>query len=383
MRKVIVSLAVCVSLWAVSSFVRAEDTSLNFTGAMNQMNALFISKNNQVVSVKWMIQTYCDVVFASSWFTQDGFVYSARQSSFVYLLCQNVDRSAPSRSIQLGDGSSIKANIIKTILSDPSFQDTHMLAWENNKMDFCSPRTPMNQCNVAKQVAKLFNMIINDYVNLKQPNLYGYTPWEDPETAANIFSATYFNGLKICSTDTERVYPDTCKTLKKYMKDAEKTIADVKTFKASELTKKPSAGVCDPFSPVYNLLNCWLYGDTQNSLQQFLNLSYNELFYYRLFAQYYTWMLATNAKVMLKIPVKEVSAEVFTRTKNMNNELIRSQWALSLSLRMLREFYTSFPLHIGFLMYHEDIMNLARPLGTLYTPLSQFYSTFQHVQKKD
>ena len=52
MRRVIVSLAVCVSLWAVSSFVRAEDTSLNFTGAMNQMNALFISKNNQVVSVK-------------------------------------------------------------------------------------------------------------------------------------------------------------------------------------------------------------------------------------------------------------------------------------------------------------------------------------------
>jgi len=114
----------------------------------------------------------------------------------------------------------------------------------------------MNQCNVSKQVAQLFNMIINDYVNLKQPNLYGYTPGVEPEVAANIFSATYFNGLKICSTDTERVYPDTCKTLKKYMKDAEKTIADVKTFKASELTKKPSAGVCDPFGPIYNLLNC-------------------------------------------------------------------------------------------------------------------------------
>jgi hypothetical protein len=86
---------------------------------------------------------------------------------------------------------------------------------------------------------------------------------------------------------------------------------------------------------------------------------------------------------MLKLPTKEVNAEVFTRTKNMNNELVWSQWAVSMSLRMLREFYTSFPLHIGFLMYHEDIMSLANPLGTLYTPLSQFYSTFQHVQKKE
>jgi hypothetical protein len=36
-------------------------------------------------------------------------------------------------------------------------------------------------------------------------------------------------------------------------------------------------------------------------------------------------MLATNAKVMLKLPTKEVNAEVFTRTKNMNNELVWSQ----------------------------------------------------------
>jgi len=66
MRRVIVSLAVCVSLWAVSSFVRAEDTSLNFTGAMNQMNTLFISNNSKVNNVKVMIQTYCNVVFQSS-----------------------------------------------------------------------------------------------------------------------------------------------------------------------------------------------------------------------------------------------------------------------------------------------------------------------------
>ena len=66
MRRGIVSLAVCVSLLAVSSFVRAEDTSLNFTGAMNQMNTLFIAKNNQVSNIKLMIQTYCDVVFAAS-----------------------------------------------------------------------------------------------------------------------------------------------------------------------------------------------------------------------------------------------------------------------------------------------------------------------------
>lgn len=382
MRRVIVGLVLCVSLLGICSFVKAEDISLTFTGAMNQINGLFLAdgNNNSVKTVRWLIETYCTVVFDSSWFTDNGFTYSANQSAFVDLLCSRVGKSAKKPALQAPKTFTPKE--IQSLL-DARLQDIHyMTDGGNTKTDFCSSKTNLAQCNISKQVPKLFNMIINDYINLKQPSLYGFIPGVTEEVAANTFSAAYFNGLKICDKDGERLYPDTCKVLKKYMQDAQKTFADVQIFDIEKVTKKSfSADTCDLSSTSYSLLLCWLYGDTQNSLQQFLNLTYNELFYYRLFAQYYSWMLTTNAKVLLDLQAKEVNSEVFTRTRNMSNELTWSEWALSLSMRMLRDFYTSFPLHIWFLMYQEDIRTLAKPLGKLYTPLSQFYSLFQHVQE--
>jgi hypothetical protein len=52
-------------------------------------------------------------------------------------------------------------------------------------------------------------------------------------------------------------------------------------------------------------------------------------------------------------------------------------------LRMLRDQYSAFPLHIGFLLYQEDILKLWRPLAQIYTPISQLYYTLKNVQKKE
>lgn len=96
----------------------------------------------------------------------------------------------------------------------------------------------MNECNLELNIPKLFNMIINDYVNLKQPNMYGFDPTkEDEEKNANIFSQKYFN-LEICNKSAERQYPQTCKTLKQYMRDAAKTMADVQIFRTDAFAEK-------------------------------------------------------------------------------------------------------------------------------------------------
>lgn len=377
MRRVIVGLVFCVSLLGMCGLVNAEDFSLDFTGAMNQLNTSFVSKNASITTVKWLIQTYCDVVFDSPWFTDSAFTYSAKQSVFVYFLCNNVGKSSPAELLpqNLFDRSS---------RWELGLQDIRYLVdGGNTKTDFCSLDKNLSQCNLSKYVPKLFNMIINDYVNLKQPSLFGFLPGTDDVQAANTFSAAYFNGLEICDDSDDRDYSDTCKTLKKHINDAQKTFADVQIFDTEELKKLSDLKhVCEPANENYNLFLCWLYGDTQYSLERFLNLSYNELFYYRLFAQYYAWMITTKPDI-LHIKLKEVNAEIFTRTTNMTNELIWSQEALSMSIRMLRDFYTAFPLHIGFLMYQEDLKNLAKPLGQLYTPWSQLYYTLKNVQKKE
>lgn len=66
MRKVVLVLVLCVSVLSVCTSAKADDVSLDFTGAMNQLNTAFRAKDNTVSTIKSMIQTYCDVVFASS-----------------------------------------------------------------------------------------------------------------------------------------------------------------------------------------------------------------------------------------------------------------------------------------------------------------------------
>lgn len=376
MRKVILSLVLGGSFLIIGNFVHAENVSSNFTGAMNQINSSFFANGNNdtIGDVRGLIKTYCTVVFDSPSFTNDGFAYAPDQSAFVDLLCSRV--GVVSKNV-LAD---IWALLSKDFSLTSVFQDIHYMSDGDTKTDFCAYGSDLSECNISKQVPKLFNMIINDYINLKQPSLYAFAPGVDPEVAANTFAANYFDkDLKICSTDGPRLYPKTCKALKKYMQDAKKTFADVQIFDVDKITKPLAAGICEPSDASYNLLLCGLYGDGQNSLQRFLNLTYNEMFYYRLFVQYYTWMITTKPEI-LKLLAQDTNAAVFTRTKNIQNELIWSQWALTMSMRMLRDFYTAFPLHIWFLMYQEDLRSVAKPLGSLYTPISQLYYTLQHVQ---
>lgn len=48
---------------------------------------------------------------------------------------------------------------------------------------------------------------------------------------------------------------------------------------------------CDTTNKAYNTIACGLYG---NDITQFVNLIYNELFFYTSFVQYYVYILDTQ-----------------------------------------------------------------------------------------
>jgi hypothetical protein len=124
----------------------------------------------------------------------------------------------------------------------------------------------LSQCDLSTNIPKLYNMIINDYVNLKMPQLFGYDPSVDIEANANVFSANYFNNLHVCAKDNadHRVYPTTCKQLKKYIGDVKKSLAAVQVFRQDKINDASAqAGICDVTKSTYSLLLCGLYGDKQ------------------------------------------------------------------------------------------------------------------------
>ena len=63
--------------------------------------------------------------------------------------------------------------------------------------------------------------------------------------------------------------------------------------------------------------------------------------------QYYSWMVTTKDPSFIgQTSLNAAKVEATTRTINIANEMIRSQQALSITMRMLRDSYTAFPLHI-------------------------------------
>ncbi|MEI8091163.1 MAG: hypothetical protein WCG98_02705 [bacterium] len=108
-----------------------------------------------------------------------------------------------------------------------------------SKTNFCSPNTDMSQCNLSKYIPKLFNIIINDYANLKEPTLFGFDATQDFDAGANAFSQNYFT-INICDQDNPK-YPNTCRTLKNYIKNTQKILSDVKVFLPKNIQKDPKA----------------------------------------------------------------------------------------------------------------------------------------------
>jgi hypothetical protein len=118
-------------------------------------------------------------------------------------------------------------------------------------------------------------------------------------------------------------------------------------------------------------------------MTSFTNLLYNELFFYNLFSEYYSYALASDPN--LQNEEQELSYKIVAQqdkiTKLQNNK-IRSQKAISMSIRMLKEIQNTFPFHIGFMMYAEDIYYLAQEINKTLTPIYTLYDLFRNVQIK-
>ncbi|NOZ43691.1 MAG: hypothetical protein GXP45_00695 [bacterium] len=65
-----------------------------------------------------------------------------------------------------------------------------------------------------------------------------------------------------------------------------------------------------------------------------MNIIYNELLYYRIFITYYSTYNQDS------IPSKSINTQQFKQ------ELIRTEQASDLALRMLKEMYFSYPIHL-------------------------------------
>lgn len=317
--------------------------------------------------VKALISSYCSAVLSSPATSENWFIYNAQQSAFVYLLCKNI-----------GISSWYFTNkweyFKRSSFAELWFQDI-----SPDQIDLCSPISFSNDCNLATTIPKLFNAIMNDYVNMKQPNLYGLSAnfQTDPDIISqiNIFSSGYFDGIQVCET-SPRAYPKTCSMMKWYIKNVRNVLSDVRIFNATGILAYTDP--CTVSSITGDIFYCGLYWDKWAKLTSFVNLTYNELLYYRLFMWYYLAMIQKYPWLLKRNTYMTDYASIL---KTFSTEYMWSKDALSLSLRMMSDMYMAFPFHVGFSMYQEDLDGFWKAIARIAPPIYTLYDKLRNVQK--
>ena len=277
------------------------------------------------------------------------------------------------------------------MLKKKSFLDFWIVVSETWKLESCHWSGSMNDCNYAYNLPQIFNVIENDFFNIRQARFFGISGLSEEfsaEEAANAFSLSVFNGLSIqewldkwiCSPDTV-YYKSTCKTLKNYMVDARNLLTNTKVIDIEKLQELSETADCENY-PDENILYCGLLWT--NSEYKFLNVVYNEYFWYRLFLSYYMFYLEkTNILYDEDSKFKNNKEDNMEKVSLIEDQLSKSKQAITLSFRSLTEMTYSFPTHIGFLMYQEDAKYFLENASKLYTPIRTLYDKLRNVQIKE
>jgi hypothetical protein len=249
----------------------------------------------------------------------------------------------------------------------------------------CRPDFSMTDCNIAKEFTDILHRILNDMFDIKQSQLYGWTSQADnPKNRFNDFTKKYFVGFEICP-DKKCNYPKTQNRLSAYFKKAEWLLKKLDIINRSHINKelKDEEVICKyPWTDAYNLLVCGFGSKDASSLENFVAMIENEIFFYRLFMANYMWWIAAERRLLNEQDrwlnrAVERTAQIVAKTQQ---QIAWTQDAVDMSMRSLREMAATFPIHIGLLIYYEDLYRFRKELVKMVTPLYTLSDKLRNVQ---
>ncbi len=350
--------------------------------AINLENKTENNKNS--LSTKILIKNYCNTLKEDDkwarFFWGDDQIYKAQDSLFNYLLCNSIqtdnerDQTIKEKKRDFLTKHTLNAlNIIDykayTYTCDPN----------NQYID-------MNTCRFEEYLPQMLQSIFNDYYTIAQLRILWSTDSnEKVKEQANTFSKEHFAGLELCGKDKKR-YPKTCRRLQGFIRNV-RNLADKTTIiDVKKLSKSAKAYECSSmYNSSYPSIYCGLLWEQQKKGIAFNNLVYNELFWYRIFVQYYITQSSKHSNtifVRYNNENKNWKNQQTIYTKYLNADTNLTQ-ALDIANTYLQSVENSFPYHIGFLMYQEDLINIRRPLADMYTPIRTLFDKLRNVQDAD
>lgn len=374
--------------------VNLSEASFSFIEPQNSIDLLkidatldnFQSTHSELPpSKKTIIKHFCKVALQdaiSKGFDSEQDLYSSQNSIFMRFLCKETktltDQSVFSPFLQDSDESYFLENAAKKIWFPEQCQTEEL--WE---------------CNLYRLSRNTITKTLDELFTIKHANLYGltninFTSQKNIEEQINAFMQHYFFQEEKEITDDfcqgkNHKYPQTCKIMKNNLKTFKNSFKNFKILNTKQLFKdseiklqqeqKPENEYCyytKDKSKSYDYLFCGLLETNTRGLKPFKNLIYNELLWHNLFSSYASQQLELRPQ-----PNKEIVLEI-TMLKQAQNKILE---LANSTLEELSHIQHSYPLHIGMLMYQEDLLKLrTNSLAKLVNPFYSLFYKLQNVQ---
>lgn len=268
----------------------------------------------------------------------------------------------------------------------------------NSDTDYgCNPSFGMNDCDVAIIFTDIMQRILNDMFDIKQAAVYGGVYFTTPsvEEKINKFISQSLVWLELCPNN-KCDYPKTKNRLEAYFKRWNALLQRLDIINREYIKKIANGSQTMEWTKIdcaypwketteYNIFICGFGSPDRNSLDTFTLMIHNELFFYRLFMAQYMWWIQAERKILPKWydSLDKYAAKTADIIAITQQQVARTQDATDLSMKMLREMYATFPIHIWLLIYYEDLYRLRKELAKVVTPLYTLYDKLRNVQKQD
>jgi hypothetical protein len=366
-----------------SAFTTALQRELDFISAQGNNN------RNPLVMRERVFRDFCkviDKVGASLPAYQNGaekIIYYPKQSIFVHILCWPFGFKSELGDFAVGADED-KQYFLK---DDRQTLSIHRRSSDPNQPSdtACDPLSTMESCDVAKKFTSVMHDILNDMFDIKQADIYGWLvtdPNMDTKKRVDNFVSKNLMWLELCP-DKKCEYPKTENRLKAYFKRGEWLLKSLTILNWPYINSQiPPAKNCSlPFTREYKVFLC-AYSQDMSSLALFVAAVQNEMFFYRLFMAWYMWWMQAERRLQPEQyrDTQVYEAKLTDIINKTQQQIARTQEAVDMSFKLLREMYATFPIHIWLLVYYEDLYRFRKELVKVVTPLYTLYDKLRNVQ---
>lgn len=316
--------------------------------------------------------------------------FDSHQSLFAYTLCESFllwdeNPFIPSTYNKLKTSISwaLTGDIVKTLKLQQKSK------WKN----LCSLEMGwLSDCDISIYATEIFSAVMSDMFKIAYAQTLHVNTIEDFENTKDKRIADFFTWwLRFGQSDAkiqelQANFPQTINIVDNNQQVYKKMLNWVKILDNDKLAKIAEDSWCpDTWDIVWiDFIACALHKSqwkSSASTPAFLTLFYNEILNYRIFLAYYQEVL--DAKVnnlllkdpdSLQIPVLQLEKSTIQSRSNMQLKAAEN------TLKDFEEFNMTYPLHIGLLLYQEQLQSFRRDLSPLVTVFYSLSEKLQNVQ---